>query len=168
LYPEATTGFVPLFFYESALDILGGFIVLFISRRYLRRLQPGDLAAFWGIWYGLTRSGLELMRTDWDWKLGGLPTAVIVGIAVALIGAIWLLYNHPRGKEPYPYLPPWSPRREGGGGSDCWLAEQTEADRKQRQDQQRKRDVQPIPLAPEPDGRGCHPYDWRRHQNDET
>ena len=31
LYPAATTGFQPLFFYESALDITGGLIALYIS-----------------------------------------------------------------------------------------------------------------------------------------
>ena len=80
---DLTTGFQPLFFYESVLDILGGFIALFVSRRYLQRLQPGDLAAFWGIWYGLSRAGLETLRTDWDWKVGGVPTAIIIGVALA-------------------------------------------------------------------------------------
>ena len=112
---DLSTGFQPLFFYESMLDILGGLIVLYISRRYLRRIQPGDLAAFWAIWYGSTRSVLELMRTDWDWKLGGIPTAIIVGGALVLGGLIYLIWNHPRGKEPYPYLPPWTPESEGGG-----------------------------------------------------
>jgi len=112
LYPEATTGFHPLFFYESALDIIGGFIVLAISRKWLYRLQPGDLAAFWGIWYGATRTVLETFRAGWNWTLSGIPTAQIIGIALILIGLIWLIYNHPRGKKPYPYLPPWTPERE--------------------------------------------------------
>ncbi len=111
-YPEATTGFVPLFLYESILDILGGLIVLYVSRRYLKRIQPGDLAAFWLIWYGSTRGVLETFRAGWNWTLGGLPTAQIIGIAIVLIGLVWLIYNHPRGKEPYPYLPPWTPESE--------------------------------------------------------
>jgi len=106
---DLSTGFQPLFFYESALDILGGLVVLYLSRRFLRRLQPGDLAAVWGIWYGLTRAGLETLRTDWDWKIGGIPTAILIGIALALIGIVWLIYNHPRGREPYPYLVAWTP-----------------------------------------------------------
>lgn len=109
---DLNTGFQPLFFYESMLDILGGFIALAISRRYLRRLQPGDLAAFWSIWYGATRSALEFLRTDWDWKLGGVPTAVVIGIGFVLFGVILLIYNHPRGKDPYPYLRPWTPDLE--------------------------------------------------------
>ena len=126
---DLSTGFQPLFFYESALDILGGLLVLYLSRRFLRRLQPGDLAAIWGIWYGATRGLLELMRTDWDWKLGGIPTALLIGIALVLIGIVWLIYNHPRGRAPYPYLAPWTPEGEAasqlaltaagaGGGED--------------------------------------------------
>jgi phosphatidylglycerol:prolipoprotein diacylglycerol transferase len=112
---DINTGFQPLFFYESMLDILGGLVLLYISRRYLARLQPGDLAAAWGIWYGLTRAGLETLRTEWDWKIGGIPTAIIIGVGLALFGAIWIIYNHPRGKDPYPYLPPWTPERERAG-----------------------------------------------------
>ena len=66
-FPFETTGFHPLFFYESALNILGGFIALWLSRRFLRRLQPGDMAAFWGIWYGTVRSVLETFRDGWNW-----------------------------------------------------------------------------------------------------
>src|SRR4051794_5409732 len=105
-------GFHPLFFYESFLDILGGFIALFLSRRYLHRLQPGDLAACWAIWYGATRSFLETFRAGWNWTLGGIATAQIIGIGLILFGIFWLIYNHPRGKKPYPYLPPWTPDTE--------------------------------------------------------
>jgi phosphatidylglycerol:prolipoprotein diacylglycerol transferase len=109
---DVNTGFQPLFFYESVLDIIGGFVALFISRRYMARLQPGDLAAFWGIWYGLTRAALETLRTEWDWKIAGIPTAIIIGVGLAIFGAVWMIYNHPRGKKPYRYLPPWTPERE--------------------------------------------------------
>ena len=115
---DLNTGFQPLFFYESALDILAGLVVLYLSRSFLRRLQPGDLAAVWGIWYGLTRAGLETLRTDWDWKIGGIPTAIVIGIALALIGIVWLIYNHPRGREPYPYLAPWTPEGEAAADDD--------------------------------------------------
>ena len=66
---EATTGFHPLFFYESALDILGGFVALFISRRYLDRLQPGDLRCVLGHLVRADPLLLETFRWDWDWKL---------------------------------------------------------------------------------------------------
>ena len=106
-FPFATTGFHPLFFYESSLDIIGGLIALYLTRRLLARLQPGDLGAFWLIWYGTVRFFLEFFREGWNWTLGGLPTAQIIGIGVVLFGIGWLAYNHRPGSKPYPYLPPY-------------------------------------------------------------
>jgi phosphatidylglycerol:prolipoprotein diacylglycerol transferase len=108
-YPEATTGFHPLFFYESALTITGGLIALYLSRRYLHRLQPGDLVAFWGIWYGSVRFLLEFFRTGWNWTLGGIAAAQIAGFVVIMIGLVILIWNHRRGRDPYDYPPPWRP-----------------------------------------------------------
>ena len=102
-------GFHPLFFYESSLDIAGGLVALYLSRRFLARLQPGDLAAFWGIWYGLIRAYLETFREGWNWKLGDLPTAMLIGFALAAIGIAWLIYNHRPGTKPYGCLPPYEP-----------------------------------------------------------
>jgi phosphatidylglycerol---prolipoprotein diacylglyceryl transferase len=111
-FPRETTGFHPLFFYESALNIIGGLIALWLSRRHLQHMRAGDLAAFWGIWYGATRTVLETFREGWNWTLqGGLATAQLIGIAVILIGVGWLIYNHrpgARGDEP----PPAAPRRD--------------------------------------------------------
>jgi phosphatidylglycerol---prolipoprotein diacylglyceryl transferase len=101
LYPEATTGFHPLFFYESALNIAGGLVALWLSRRFLGRgLRAGDLAAFWGIWYGATRAFLETFREGWNWTVGGLPTAQLVGLLVILIGIAWVAWNHRPGRPP--------------------------------------------------------------------
>ena len=102
-YPLASTGFEPLFFYESALDIAGALIALFISRRFLHRLKPGDVTAFWGIWYGSVRSLLEVMRAGWNWTVGGVPTAQLFGLAVIVIGVLWIAWNHrPRSSTPTP------------------------------------------------------------------
>jgi phosphatidylglycerol:prolipoprotein diacylglycerol transferase len=100
-------GFHPLFFYESSLDIIGGLIALYIARRYLPRLIPGDLGAFWLIWYGTVRFFLEFFRSGWNWTLGGLPTAQLIGIGVVALGIAWLAYNHRPGHKPYEYLPAW-------------------------------------------------------------
>jgi phosphatidylglycerol:prolipoprotein diacylglycerol transferase len=105
-------GFHPLFFYESSLTIIGGLIALYVSRRYLPRLIPGDLAAFWLIWYGTVRFFLEFLRAGWNWTLGGIATAQIIGIAIVGIGIAWLLYNHRRGTERYHYLVAWTPDAE--------------------------------------------------------
>jgi phosphatidylglycerol:prolipoprotein diacylglycerol transferase len=102
-------GFHPLFFYESALDILGGLIALYISLHFLSRLRPGDLAAFWAIWYGTVRGLLEFFREGWNWTLGGIPTAQLIGIGLVVLGIVWIAYNHRPGSKPYPYLPPYQP-----------------------------------------------------------
>jgi phosphatidylglycerol---prolipoprotein diacylglyceryl transferase len=98
-YPFETTGFHPLFFYEFALNITGGLIALYLSRRYLHRLRPGDLTAFWGIWYGSTRAVLETFREGWNWQIGGLPTAQLIGILVIVIGVAWIAWNHRPGRR---------------------------------------------------------------------
>ena len=110
-FPFETTGFHPLFFYESSLDIAGGLFALWLSRRFLSRLQPGDLTAFWGIWYGIARSLLEVFREGWNWTLGpgGIPTAQVVGITLALIGVAWIAYNHRPGSKPFAYPDPVEP-----------------------------------------------------------
>jgi phosphatidylglycerol:prolipoprotein diacylglycerol transferase len=110
-FPFETTGFHPLFFYESALDITGGLIALYLSRRFLARLRPGDLAAFWGIWYGAVRSVLETFREGWNWTLGGLATAQWIGLALIVIGAAWIAWNHRPGSSRNAYPPPWQSAR---------------------------------------------------------
>ncbi len=102
-YPVDTTGFHPLFFYESALDILGGFVALWLSRRHIDRLRDGDLASFWLIWYGSVRFMLETFRFDYDWKLLGImPTAMAIGVFAVAIGIVTIIWRHrsPRPVEP--------------------------------------------------------------------
>jgi phosphatidylglycerol:prolipoprotein diacylglycerol transferase len=108
-FPPETTGFHPLFFYESALDITGGLIALYLSRRYLPRLRPGDIGALWFIWYGAIRSVLETFREGWNWTLGGLATAQWIGIALVIVGVVWIAFNHRPGRPAEAQLPPWQP-----------------------------------------------------------
>jgi phosphatidylglycerol---prolipoprotein diacylglyceryl transferase len=102
-FPFETTGFHPLFFYESALNIAGGLVALWLSRRYLGSgLRAGDVAAFWGIWYGSTRFFLEMFREGWNWTVGGIATAQLVSLAVIVIGVAWIAWNHRPGRPPEP------------------------------------------------------------------
>ncbi len=94
-YPEATTGYHPLFFYESALDITGGLVALWLSRRQMARLRDGDLASFWFIWYGTVRFALETFRFSYDWKLLGImPTAMFIGVAIVTFGIVTIVLRH--------------------------------------------------------------------------
>jgi phosphatidylglycerol:prolipoprotein diacylglycerol transferase len=87
-YPAATTGFHPLFLYESVLTITGGFVALYLSRRQGARLRDGDLASFWMIWYGAVRVALESFREGWNWTIAGIPTAVLVGLGLIGVGVV--------------------------------------------------------------------------------
>ncbi|CAN5757176.1 prolipoprotein diacylglyceryl transferase [soil metagenome] len=102
-FPFETTGFHPLFFYESALTLTGGLIALWLSRRYLGAgLRAGDLTAFWAIWYGGTRFVLETFRDGWNWTLGGIATAQLVSLIVIAIGIALIAWNHRPGRPPDP------------------------------------------------------------------
>jgi phosphatidylglycerol:prolipoprotein diacylglycerol transferase len=92
--PAATTGFHPLFLYESILDLAGGLVALVLSRRSGDRLRDGDLASFWMVWYGSTRLILETFRSGWNWTLAGVPVASLVGVGLIAIGALTIARRH--------------------------------------------------------------------------
>lgn len=94
-FPVATTGFHPLFLYESVLDVAGGLIALVLSRR-VGGLRDGDLACFWMIWYGGTRLLLETFRSGWNWTILGVPTAMLVGAALIVLGVALIARRHAR------------------------------------------------------------------------
>jgi phosphatidylglycerol---prolipoprotein diacylglyceryl transferase len=97
--PAATTGFHPLFFYESVLTITGGLLALGIARRFSERLRDGDLASFWMVWYGGVRIVLETFREGWNWTVAGIPTAMLVGAALIVVGLVTAWRRH-RGQAP--------------------------------------------------------------------
>ena len=94
-FPEATTGFHPLFLYESMSGLAGLLFLLWLSRRRPYPLRPGDQALIFFIWYPVVRFGLETLRTD-NWVVGGIPTAQIISILFALGSFLILLYRHRR------------------------------------------------------------------------
>jgi phosphatidylglycerol:prolipoprotein diacylglycerol transferase len=99
-YPHAgepgpgPAGFHPLFFYESALTIIGGLIALLLSRRFGSHLRDGDLASFWMIWYGSVRLALESFREGWNWTILGVPTAVLIGLVLITAGVATIAWRH--------------------------------------------------------------------------
>ena len=100
-FPFETTGFVPLFFYEASLSLIGGLLALWIGRRFVDRLRPGDLFSFWLVWYGLVRAYLETYREGWNWAVQGVPVATAVSIGAITVGVLTFLWRHrPRPAEP--------------------------------------------------------------------
>jgi phosphatidylglycerol:prolipoprotein diacylglycerol transferase len=98
--PPATTGFHPLFLYESIWDALGGGLALWLARRHGGSLRRGDLASFWMVWYGGGRLVLETYRSGWDWTVGGVPTAMLIGAVLVVVGTASALLRRRRGVSP--------------------------------------------------------------------
>jgi phosphatidylglycerol:prolipoprotein diacylglycerol transferase len=96
-FPFQSTGFQPLFFYESALQLVGGVIVLWASRRLADRLRDGDLLSFWFIWYGAERSALEPLRSPDSQANIGISVVVVIGAVAIVYGvvSIYLRHRHP-------------------------------------------------------------------------
>ena len=89
--------FIPLFFYESVLSLIGLFVMLYLWRHFTARgrlLIAGDVGLLYFVWYGLERSLLELLRSGWDWTIFGIPTAQIVGLGGAGAAVVAILIRH--------------------------------------------------------------------------
>ncbi len=91
-FPE-TTGFHPLFLYESISGILGAVVLIWIGFRLRDRLRPGDLLLIFFVWYGLVRFGLETFRSD-NWTFFGIPTAQIVSLMFIVPALLILAWRH--------------------------------------------------------------------------
>jgi phosphatidylglycerol---prolipoprotein diacylglyceryl transferase len=92
-YPEATTGFHPLFLYESISGLTGALVLIWLSRRRPYPLRPGDQALIFFIWYPVVRFLLENLRTG-NWIVAGIATAQIMSVLFALGAFLFLLYRH--------------------------------------------------------------------------
>ncbi len=92
LYPPETR-FHPTFFYESAWNFVGFLLLLWLSRRGAS-LKRGDVAAGYFIWYGVGRAWIELFFRPDAWRLGALPTAVLISLGLVGVGLAILVVNH--------------------------------------------------------------------------
>jgi phosphatidylglycerol---prolipoprotein diacylglyceryl transferase len=92
-WPLATTGFQPLFLYESLSGVLGAVTLLWVARRYGRHMRPGDLWLMFMVWYAVVRLALETLRTG-NWTFFGVPTAIVVSSVVIVGSLLVLAYRH--------------------------------------------------------------------------
>jgi phosphatidylglycerol:prolipoprotein diacylglycerol transferase len=92
-YPEAVTAFHPLFLYESLSGVLGAVTLLWLARRYGRRLRPGDLVLVFFVWYAVVRFALETFRTG-NWTFFGVPVAMLVSSIVIVVSLLVLVWRH--------------------------------------------------------------------------
>jgi phosphatidylglycerol:prolipoprotein diacylglycerol transferase len=92
------TRFHPAFLYESLLNLGVVAILLYVHRRHTNTIRSGDIAAGYLIGYGAVRFIVEFFRPD-AWRMGALPTAQWIGIALVITGVAWIVWNHRSSKE---------------------------------------------------------------------
>jgi len=95
-FPIDTTRFHPLFAYEALLSLATLGMMLWVSRRFARRLYDGDMVLIYLVCYGAVRSYLETFRVQ-NWVIAGVPTAVWLGIGALLLAGGLLILRHARG-----------------------------------------------------------------------
>jgi len=85
--------FHPVFLYESLGCATGFLVTMWIARRFQGWLLKGDLFAMYFIWYGTLRFFTEGLRPD-AWRVGGVPTAQIISLLVAVGAAMTVALRH--------------------------------------------------------------------------
>jgi phosphatidylglycerol:prolipoprotein diacylglycerol transferase len=83
----------PLFLYESLLNLVNLFLLLWLGRRYRDRLKPGDLILVYFMNYGLIRFFLEFLRIDPSPVAGININQALAAVAV-IASAGFLLWRH--------------------------------------------------------------------------
>jgi phosphatidylglycerol:prolipoprotein diacylglycerol transferase len=81
----------PLFFYESLWNIANVFLLLWLGRRFVDRLKPGDLMLIYMLNYAIGRFLLDFLRLDAS-QVGGInfnQTAMIIVAVGSLSALIW-------------------------------------------------------------------------------
>lgn len=90
-YPDSVR-FHPLFLYEMSWDLLGFILILWIARRFEKRLKTGDVFLLFLIWSPLGRFFIEFLRTD-SWFFPGTPFNLVhLLTATAVVTASVLLF----------------------------------------------------------------------------
>ena len=95
-FPEATTRFHPLFAYEAIASLLTLGAMIWISRRFAKRLYDGDMLLIYVMFYGVVRSYLETFRVE-NWLIAGIPTATWLGLGGFVLAGGFLYLRHARG-----------------------------------------------------------------------
>ncbi len=82
----------PLFLYESIINLVGWVFITFILKN-INGIKSGVHGSIYLVWYGLTRSIMELFRDPlYIMKIGNVPTSFILSIAIFIIGILMAIY----------------------------------------------------------------------------
>jgi phosphatidylglycerol---prolipoprotein diacylglyceryl transferase len=94
-FKDAET-FHPTFLYESIWDVLVGFVLLFVARRFAPSLKNGDIALLYVCLYSIGRFFVETLRIDPAFPVGNLRGNLFVASVLALTFALILFLRHAR------------------------------------------------------------------------
>ncbi len=109
-FPEETTRFHPTFAYEMIWNLITAGLLLWLMRRYERKIKPGTAFAGWLVAAGVGRVIIETFRPDQPRIPGtGLSYSRLIAGLMALAGIVWLLIRYevidipflPSGPEDY-------------------------------------------------------------------
>ena len=82
--------YIPTFFYESLICLIGLIVVLIIRRTKL--IKIGQITGFYLIWYGIARYIIEAYRTD-SLMINSLKQAQIISIIMIALGVLIILLS---------------------------------------------------------------------------
>jgi prolipoprotein diacylglyceryl transferase len=104
-YTDSST-FQPMFLYESILDVLVFFVLIWFTRRYWRRVPYGTVFALYVTLYNFYRVPLETLKIDTADIFFGQRVNVWVSGVLFLAGLIsFIVLFHRRRDEPAPTTP---------------------------------------------------------------
>jgi phosphatidylglycerol:prolipoprotein diacylglycerol transferase len=96
----AEARFHPTFLYESLLDLLVFFVLMYLAHNWEEHLLAGDIALTYLILYPLARTLVEWQRPD-AWTVGGIATAQLISLVLMIGAGALILYRHGlRGPSP--------------------------------------------------------------------
>jgi len=100
----------PLFLYESLWNLFNMGLLLWVARRYEKRLRHGDVFLLYALVYAVGRFFLEYLRLDAS-RIGTLNANQTLMALVALGSAALLLWRHSRWAPPATAKAPKASRR---------------------------------------------------------
>ena len=101
---DETLGVHPTFFYESAWNLVGFFLLLLIAAKW--RKFDGQIFLSYVVWYGVGRAIIEGLRTDSLYFFNtGLRTSQLVGVISALAALIFMLIRFKTAAPATPAIP---------------------------------------------------------------
>lgn len=94
-FPVETTRFHPTFAYEMIWNILAGGVLIWLGRRFAKKIKPGTIFGCWMVLAGVGRFFIEGFRPDQPRLPGSeLSYSGLVSLCLALAGTGWLLWAY--------------------------------------------------------------------------